>query len=77
MHLIFVYICFYIYLHRVELQCGIEFLDQDLNPGRLHWECRVLATGPPEKSHVFYIFNPKISLSWLGILSSCNNRDEK
>ena len=30
--------------------CGIKFLDQGLNPGRLHWEHGVLATGPPGKS---------------------------
>ena len=33
------------------LACGIQFPDQGLNPGPLHCECRVLATGPPEKSH--------------------------
>ena len=31
--------------------CGIVFPDQGLNPGSLHWECKVLATGPPGKSH--------------------------
>ena len=30
--------------------CGIQFPDQRLNPGRLHWELRVSATGPPRKS---------------------------
>ena len=25
--------------------CGIKFLDQAWNPGTLHWELRVLATG--------------------------------
>ena len=25
-------------------------LDQGVGPGPLHWECRVLATGPSEKS---------------------------
>ena len=29
---------------------GIQFPDQGLNPGPRHWECRVLATGPPGKS---------------------------
>ena len=29
---------------------GIQFPDQEQNLGRLHWELRVLATGPPEKS---------------------------
>ena len=30
--------------------CGIQFPDQALNPGPLHWERGVLATGPPGKS---------------------------
>ena len=30
--------------------CGIEFPDQGSNPGPLHWEHGVLATGPPGKS---------------------------
>ena len=30
--------------------CGIQFFDQGSNPGPLHWELRVLATGPPGKS---------------------------
>ena len=30
--------------------CGIWFPGQGSNPGPLHWECRVLATGPPGKS---------------------------
>ena len=28
---------------------GIQFPDQELNLGRLYWECGVLATGPPGK----------------------------
>ena len=28
----------------------IWFPERRLNPGPLHWECRVLATGPPRKS---------------------------
>ena len=35
--------------------CGIQFPDQGSNPGLLHWECRVLAMGPPGKS-LFSIF---------------------
>ena len=43
--------------------------DQGLNPGPLHWECRVLATGPLReaplpfilKSHVKFAFS---SLIW-------------
>ena len=30
--------------------CGIQFPDQGLNLGPLHWELRVPATGPPERS---------------------------
>ena len=30
--------------------CGVSFPDQGSNPGPLHWECRVLTTGPPGKS---------------------------
>ena len=29
---------------------GILFPDQGSNPGSLHWECEVIATGPPGKS---------------------------
>ena len=35
--------------------CGIQFLDQGLNPDPLHWEPRVLATRSPGKStHIFF-----------------------
>ena len=27
--------------------CGIQFPEQGSNLGLSHWECRVLATGPP------------------------------
>ena len=30
--------------------CGIQFTDQEWNPGPLHWECGVLTTGPPWRS---------------------------
>ena len=30
--------------------CGLWFPSQGANPGPLHRECRVLATGPPGKS---------------------------
>ena len=30
--------------------CGIWFLNQELNTGPLHYDCGVLATGPPGKS---------------------------
>ena len=32
------------------MACGIQFPDQALNPGPLHWELRGLATGPPGRS---------------------------
>ena len=47
------YICLFIELHQVlvtVMACGILSLDQGLNPGPLHWEHEVLATGPPGKS---------------------------
>ena len=31
--------------------CGIQFPDQGLNPGFLHWKLEVLATEPPARSH--------------------------
>ena len=34
--------------------CWIHFPDQELNPGPLHWDCRVLAPGLPRKSQAFY-----------------------
>ena len=30
--------------------CGIQFPNQGSNPGPLHWELEVLATGPPRES---------------------------
>ena len=38
------------------LACGIYFSDQGLNPGWLHGELKILATGPPEKSLNYYFF---------------------
>ena len=37
---------------------GIQFPDQGWNPGPLHWELRVLATGPPGKSQPVTFKNP-------------------
>ena len=37
--------------------CGIQFPDQGLNLGPLHWECGILATGQSGKSWIFH-FNP-------------------
>ena len=42
---------------------GIQLPDQGWNPGPLHWELRVLATGPPEKSLFVVYILMKISLS--------------
>ena len=36
--------------------CGIQFPDQGLDLGPLHWECGVIAIGPPEKSRDDYRF---------------------
>ena len=35
--------------------CSIQFPDQGLSTGPLHWELRVLATGPPGKSPTFLL----------------------
>ena len=32
--------------------CGIQLPDQGLNPGPRHWECGVLATGPPGRPQI-------------------------
>ena len=36
--------------------CGIQFPDQGSNPGPLHWEHGVLATGPPGNFQTFWYF---------------------
>ena len=43
----------FIYLAATSLSCSVWVPDQVLNPGSLYWECRVLATGPPERSLFF------------------------
>ena len=49
--LFYVLIYFYVWLHQHKsVAYGIQFPDQGLNVGSLHWEFRVLATGPPGKS---------------------------
>ena len=46
--------------------CGIQFPDQESNPGPLHWERRVLTIVPPGKSHIYIFFNINIYLFiWL------------
>ena len=44
--------CLVVTCKLLAVACGIQFSDQGSNPGPLHWECRVLAAGPPGKSHV-------------------------
>ena len=38
--------------------CGIQFLDQRLNPGPLLWEHGITATGPPGKSPSWFSWYP-------------------
>ena len=38
------------------MPCGIQFPDQGLNPGALHWEQRVPTTGPQGKSLSFFFY---------------------
>ena len=42
--------------------CGIQLPDQGSNLSPQHWECRVLATGPPGKSYVNSWFHFKFTL---------------
>ena len=56
--------------------CKIDFPGQGLNPGPLHWELRVLTTGPPRKFWPFAVFysatHSEISKEvWLGQEMSC------
>ena len=45
------------------MACGIQFPEQQLNLSSLHWEHRVLTTGPPGKSpHSFLCRNCVLSL---------------
>ena len=57
------------------LSCGMwDLIDnQGSNPGPLHWELGVLATGPPGKSSViFFLGNILGTLYILGILVLCD-----
>ena len=36
---------------------GSQFPDQGSNPGPLHWECRVLTTGPQKKAPELGVFH--------------------
>ena len=51
------------HIRSLAVACGIQFPDQGLNPGPLHWELGVLVTGPPEKSQQH--FKVLLSLSRL------------
>ena len=42
-------------------ECGIQFPDQGSNPGPLHWEHKVLATGPPREFWALLQFNSYFS----------------
>ena len=39
---------------------GVQFPDQGWTPGPLHWEFRVLATGPPGKSRIKILNNNNV-----------------
>ena len=43
--ILFIWLCWVLVV-----ACGVEVTDQGWNPSPLHWEYRVLATGPPGKS---------------------------
>lgn len=68
-------ICVFIWLCQVLVEgCGIQFSDQGLNPGPLHWECGVLSTGPPKKSWRSFLrqhnpnsFYPILTLQLVGL----------
>ena len=53
---IFIYYYFKFYLAALGLSCDMWdlFPDWGLNLGPLHWKCRVLATGPPGKSLLWF-----------------------
>ena len=56
----FIFLCLFTWLHWVLVvapglsvaSCGIQFPNQGLNPGPLHWECRDTTTGLPGMSQV-------------------------
>ena len=66
---------FDLYYSMWTLSCGMwDLIDnQGSNPGPLHWELGVLATGPPGKSSViFFLGNILGTLYILGILVLCD-----
>ena len=57
--------CWFIWLHQILVAaCGIP--RQGSNPGPLHWELRVLATGPPGKFQILFFFFSFFN-TWLGL----------
>ena len=54
-------IYFFIWLFQALVAAGgILFPEQQLNPGPLHWELRVLAMGPPGKSLFLYFLSQEL-----------------
>ena len=49
-------------------QVGSLFPKQGSNPNPLHWKCRVLTTGLPEKSLKVSSFDVKLQIKKLGKL---------
>ena len=53
--------------------CGINSLLRDQTPGPLHWECRVLAIGPPGKSLKTFLI---VTTRKIGVPLPCAGQDE-
>ena len=51
------------------MACGILFPDQGSNLGSLHWEHRVLASGPPEAKKYIIFFKHEIYLFFFSKLN--------
>ena len=50
-------IFFFFWLYQVlTAVCGLWFPEQGWNPGPLHWELEVLATGPPGNLRNVFLF---------------------
>ena len=70
-----IYIYLFIWLRQVLVAacellvaaCGIQFPNQGLNSGPLHWERAVLLTGPPGKSQRFFFLKRSLILYRKGI----------
>ena len=48
--ILFIWLCWVLVV-----ACGVELADQGWNLSPVHWECRVLATGPPGKSMTYVL----------------------